>query len=153
MKDLASYVYPSIDIISKKILSDVFWLFFLWNIYKNYEYNKRINFKTAPNGRTSGTFTNYDSLDDKIDSLYYYMQYIKFGFGRSVRDASRLIMLGHISRSQGLDYVNKYDSEFPETYLPEVLDYLSLSKDELISIIDKHRNLRYGKKMINEIKV
>ena len=93
-KDLASYVYPSIDIISKKnIKAMYFGYFFPWDIYKNYEYvTKRINFKTAPNGRTSGTFTNYDSLDDKIDSLYYYMQYIKFGFGRSVRDASRLIM-------------------------------------------------------------
>ena len=23
-----------------------------------------------------GTFTNFDSLDDKIDDLYYYMQFI-----------------------------------------------------------------------------
>ena len=35
--------------------------------------------ETNPNGRTKGTFTNFDSLDDKIDCLYYYMQYIKFG--------------------------------------------------------------------------
>ena len=33
------------------------------------------------------------SLDDKIDNLYYYMQFIKFGFGRAVRDASRLIQI------------------------------------------------------------
>ena len=32
------------------------------------------------------TFTDFDSLDDKIDCLYYYMQYIKFGFGRATRE-------------------------------------------------------------------
>ena len=26
-----------------------------------------------------GTFQKYDSLDDYIDPLYYYMQFIKFG--------------------------------------------------------------------------
>ena len=37
-----------------------------------------IDFKIVK--RTSETFTNFDSSDDKIDDLYYYMQFIKFGF-------------------------------------------------------------------------
>ena len=32
-----------------------------------------------------GTFTDFDSLDDKIDCLYYYMQYIFFGFLKNKR--------------------------------------------------------------------
>ena len=52
-------------------------------MFDNYNYVKKIlpNFKENSHGRTEGTFTNFDSLDDKIDDLYYYMQYIKFGFG------------------------------------------------------------------------
>ena len=47
-------------------------------MYKNYLAIKDlIDFKIVK--RTSGTFTNFDSLDDKIDDLYYYMQFIKFG--------------------------------------------------------------------------
>ena len=56
------------------------------------------NFKTNPNKRTKGTFTDFDSLDDKIDNLYYYMQHIKFGFGRATRDACRMIQNDQMSR-------------------------------------------------------
>ena len=140
--ELAPYIYPNLKIIQKKKIKAIYFgYFFPWDIYENYKYiSNKINFKTAPNNRTSGTFTNYDSLDDKIDNLYYYMQYIKFGFGRSVRDASRLIMLGHQSRKDGLELAKKYDSEFPEIYLEEVLEYLSLSREQFLAIIDKHRN-------------
>ena len=39
-------------------------------MYENYQYVKSQlpNFKTAINGRTSGTFTNFDSLDDKLET-------------------------------------------------------------------------------------
>ena len=42
-------------------------------------YKDKIDFKTNAKGRTDCTFTNYDSLDDKIDEFYYYKQFIKFG--------------------------------------------------------------------------
>ena len=45
-------------------------------------------------------FKKYDSLDDYIDPLYYYMQFIKFGFGRALRDASRLIRNNHLERDK-----------------------------------------------------
>ena len=59
--------------------------FFKWSMFDNFQYVKKQmpNFKTNPNKRTKGTFTDFDSLDDKIDCLYYYMQYVKFGFGKS----------------------------------------------------------------------
>ena len=62
-------------------------------MFENYNYIKKEipDFKENEYGRTEGTFTNFDSLDDKIDDLYYYMQFIKFGFGRATRDASRLV--------------------------------------------------------------
>ena len=60
---------------------------FYWDIFENYKLiENKINFKLAPKGRTDGTFSGYDSIDDKIDNLYYYMQFIKFGFGRCVRE-------------------------------------------------------------------
>ena len=34
------------------------------------------NFKTDASGRTSGTFTDFDSLDDKIDGQHYYTMFI-----------------------------------------------------------------------------
>jgi hypothetical protein len=110
-------------------------------MYENYEYlRSKIRFATHPHGRTSGTFTDFDSLDDKSDDLYYYMQFIKFGFGRAVRDASRLIQNGHMTREDGLALAKKYDGEFPSEHLPAMLEYLDMTEAELLETIDRHRN-------------
>ena len=116
-------------------------------MFDNYNYVKKLlpNFRENSYGRTEGTFTNFDSLDDKIDDLYYYMQYIKFGFGRSTRDVSRFIQNGHLNKSEGLKFIKKYDGEYPQRNLQVVLDYLSLKQYDFDEVIDKHRNLEIWK--------
>jgi hypothetical protein len=110
-------------------------------MFENYRFiREHIPFTTHPEGRTPGTFTDFDSLDDKSDDLYYYFQYVKFGFGRAIRDASRFIQNGHMTREAGLELVRRYDGEFPEAYLDEMLDYLSMTREELGEVIDLHRN-------------
>lgn len=141
-RDLGPYCYPpseSINAVGVKAL--YFAYFFKWSMYENYEYIKdKMNFEVAPGGRTDGTFTNFDSLDDKIDTLYYHMQYVKFGFGRALRDAARMIHNGHLTREQGLEYVRQFDHEPPRVYLQDQLDYLRMTESELNHIIDMHRN-------------
>ena len=68
------------------------------------------------------------------------MQFIKFGFGRCVRDASRHIQNKYISRDEAIKLVKKYDGEFPSRYFRECLDYLELTEDEFYKIVDLHRN-------------
>jgi N-acetyl sugar amidotransferase len=146
--DLSPYVYPDEKILKKnKILAYYFSYFFRWSMFDNYNYVKKIlpNFKENSEGRTEGTFTNFDSLDDKIDDLYYYMQYIKFGFGRSTRDVSRFIQNRHLNKSEGLKFIKKYDGEYPQRNLQVVLDYLSLKQYDFDEIVDKHRNLEIWK--------
>ena len=140
LNDIQPYLYPDIeDIKKKKIKSYYFSYFFRFDMYKNYLAIKDlIDFKIVK--RTSGTFTNFDSLDDKIDDLYYYMQFIKFGFGRCSRDCSRFIQNGHLSRKKAIEHVKNYDGEFPKKNLAEVLEFLHLKKSEFLDIIDKHRN-------------
>ncbi len=141
-RDLALYIYPPLDkVAAVGVKAYYFGYFFRWSMYENYMYIKdKINFQTNLKGRTDGTFTNFDSLDDKIDNLYYYMQFIKFGFGRAVRDASRMIQNGHMSREEGLDLARKYDDEFCYEYFDEVLEYLGLGVSEFWAIVDQHRN-------------
>lgn len=140
--DLAPYIYPPLDkVAAVGVKAYYFGYFFRWSMYENYMYIKdKINFKTNFKGRTDGTFTNFDSLDDKIDNLYYYMQFVKFGFGRAVRDASRMIQTGHMTREEGLDLARKYDDEFCFEYFDEVIEYLDLSVSEFWVVVDKHRN-------------
>ena len=141
-RDLAPYLYPSLDAVEKIGARALYFAyFFRWSIRQNYEFIRtKIDFKTDPKGRTDGTFTDFDSLDDKIDNLYYYMQFIKFGFGRATRDASRQIQNGQMTRSEGLEIVRKYDDEFPSTNLQANLDYLDLTETQLTEIVDLHRN-------------
>ena len=117
-------------------------------MFDNYNYIKdKIDFRLDLENRSTGTFTNFDSLDDKIDDLYYYMQYIKFGFGRCIRDASRFIQNGHLKRENALDLVKKFDGEFPKRNYDSFLNYLSLSDEEFQEIVDKHRNPEVWRKM------
>lgn len=146
--DLNPYVYPDIAEVQRVGVKALYFAyFFRWSMYENYQYIKdKFDFQIHPKGRTSGTFTNFDSLDDKIDPLYYYMQFVKFGFGRAVRDGSRLVQNNHISRELGLEYVRKYDAEFPTEHFDEMLSYLNLTEEEFTEIVDKHRNAEIWKK-------
>jgi len=140
--DLAPYIYPDQSDVEKVGIKALYFAyFFRWSMADNYDYIKdKIDFKTEPNGRTDGTFTDFDSLDDKIDNLYYHMQFVKFGFGRAVRDACRMIQNGRMSREEGLELVRKYDDEFPKGFHDEHLEYLGLSEADFSETIDKHRD-------------
>ncbi len=140
--DLNPYLYPDLgDLARLSVTAYYFAYFHRWSMLENYQFLKeKIPFQTHPGGRTSGTFTDFDSLDDKMDNLYYYMQFIKFGFGRTVRDACRMIQNDQMTRDEGLDLARRYDGEFPEEFLDDVLEYLRLTRDEFTQVVDKHRN-------------
>jgi len=150
-KDLHPYIYPD-DIGDTKA---VYWSYYhYWDIYKNATLVRdAMGFKPAHEhrtpdgahwrwGRSDGSFEGFDSLDDAIDDLDFFLMMKKFGFGRATRMASRLIQYGHMTREEGMKYVDKYDGEFPETYLPVVLKYLRMTRGELEEIVEQHRDHR-----------
>ncbi len=141
-RHLAPYLYPDLDAVEAVGVKALYFAyFFRWSMKENYDYIKdKIDFRLAANGRTDGTFTDFDSLDDKIDNLYYHMQFVKFGFGRAVRDACRMIQNGQMTREEGLELARKYDDEFPNAYHAEHLDYLAMTDAEFTDVIDKHRD-------------
>jgi hypothetical protein len=140
--DLNPYLYPDVDEVGRAgIRAMYFSYFFRWSMLENFRYIRtKIEFATHPAGRTVGTFTDFDSLDDKADNLYYYMQFVKFGFGRAVRDACRMIQNHQMTRDEALSLARKYDGEFPEEFLPEMMEYLHMDRAELERTIDLHRN-------------
>ncbi len=152
IKDLSPYIYPSEErMVKKNLTAYYFSYFFKWSMLENYEYvkEKMPSFKTNPRGRTEGTFTDFDSLDDKIDNLYYYMQYTKFGFGRATRDSCRMIQNNQMTRDKAIELARKYDNEFPEHDFKEVLEYLDINNEQFEEIVNKHRNQEIWKSGIN----
>jgi hypothetical protein len=139
---LVPYVYPDAATVEAHDVEALYFAYyFRWSMLENYRFiRERMPFTTHPAGRTAGTFTDFDSLDDKFDDLYYYMQYVKFGFGRAVRDACRMIQNGQLTREEAVELAHRYDGEFPEEHLAEVLEYMELDREEFDRIVDLHRN-------------
>ncbi len=91
--------------------------------------------------RTQGTYSKYNSIDDKIDDLHYYTTFIKFGIGRATYDASQEIRNKHLTREDGIALVKKFDGEFPDRYFDEVMDYLEIDPDYFRNeLTDKFRS-------------
>ncbi len=97
-----------------------------WHPQSAYYYAaEKGGFEASPE-RTPGTYSKYNSIDDKIDDFHYYTTYIKFGIGRATYDAAQEIRSKDISREEGVALVHKYDGEYPYRFENEIFDYLSL---------------------------
>ena len=111
-----------------------------WIPQENYYYAvEKTGFEPNPE-RRDGSYSKYAGIDDKMEDLHYFMQYIKFGMGRATWDASQEIRTNIITRDEGIALVKKYDHEYPKKYLKDILEYLSISEETFWNIIDRHRN-------------
>ena len=81
-----------------------------WVPQETYYYSvNNCGFRPRP-FRTQGSYSKYNSIDDKIDDLHYFTTFIKFGI-RATYDASQEIRNNHIS-TEGKKLIKKYDGEF-----------------------------------------
>jgi len=97
--------------------------------------------------RTQGTYSKYNSIDDKIDDLHYYTTFIKFGIGRATYDVSQEIRNNHLSIEEGKKLIKKYDGEFPDKYFPEIMRYLGIKEKIFHKLCDKFRSPHLWKKV------
>jgi len=129
--DLQPYLPANPDHINKKNI-DVHYLgyYLKWHPQSCYYYAvSNGNFQASPE-RTPGTYSKYNSIDDRIDDLHYYTTGVKFGLGRASYDAAQEIRSGEINREEGVALVNKFDHEYPERFIDELFQYLSIPEDE-----------------------
>lgn len=134
--DLAPYLYPE-DIGDAEAV--YYSYYFPFDIYENAMLCRdKFGFRWVE-PRTDGSFEGYDSIDDAIDGTDFFAMFLKFGFGRATRMASRLINYGHMTTEEAAPLIKKYDGEFPEMYLPEVLEYLGMTRQEYIDTLEMHR--------------
>ena len=141
------------EFLTKKIQTRYLGYYLRWNPQEAYYYAAaNTGFKPRP-FRTQGTYSKYNSVDDKIDDLHYYTTYMKFGLGRASYDASQEIRNGHINRKEAKMLVKKYDGEFPHVYIDEVLNYIDLDKNKFLRLCDKFRSPHLWVKIKNKWKL
>ena len=117
------------------------WSYFeSWDPYRNYLIAKEHFGLKENENSNSGTFTNFAQNDQYLYALHTYMMYLKFGFGRATQDAGIEIRRGAMTREQGINLINLYDSYYPKEFLETYLDYFEMNIDEFNLILDKWAN-------------
>jgi N-acetyl sugar amidotransferase len=111
-----------------------------WTPQESYYYAvENTGFEANP-VRTEGTYSKYNSLDDKIDGFHYYTTYIKFGLGRASYDASQEIRNNHLTREEAVALVRRFDGEYPVRYLDDVMTYIGMTRTEFDDLCNRHRS-------------
>ena len=131
LDELEPYQSLNPEILERKKINFQYLGYYIpWHPQTAYYYSvEKGNFKAAPE-RTAGTYSKYNSIDDKIDDFHFYTYYIKFGLGRASYDASQEIRNGDITRDEGINLVRKYDGEFPSRFSEEIFQYLSIEENQ-----------------------
>lgn len=129
--DLQSY-YPANPEELSRLKVEVHYLgyYLRWHPQECYYYAvEHGGFQASPE-RTPGTYSKYNSIDDRIDDFHYYTTYIKFGIGRATYDSAQEIRNEEISREEGVALVKKFDGEFPERFSEEIFKYISIPEKD-----------------------
>ncbi len=146
--DLEFYGAPSADKLAKfKVERHFFSYYRDWRPHEHFCYaSQNTGFKPNPDGRCEGTYSNYASLDDKVDPFHFYFSLLKFGIARATSDAAHEIREGLITQEKAVSLVRQYDSEFPTKHFRTFLDYCNFTEDEFWQICERWRNLNLWEK-------
>ena len=154
LNDLTSFLPAKYDELENADIQVHYLGYYLkWTPQEAYYYAvENTGFKARP-FRTQGTYSKYNSIDDKIDDLHYYTTFIKFGLGRASYDASQEIRNRHITREEGIALVNRFDGEFPDRYFDEIMEYLEMDPAYFRELCDKFRSPHLWKRENGEWKL
>lgn len=141
LADLNAY-FPLDPKVAAEKQIDIYYLGYYekWDPQECYYFSvEKTGFEANP-VRTEGTYSKYNSLDDKMDAYNYYTGWIKFGMGRAMQDAAQEIRNKKITTEEGRVLTKKFDGEVPRRYHQEFLDYVGLTDQEFTALCDKFRS-------------
>jgi len=152
--DLKTFLPADYNEIEKKDIQVHYLGYYLkWTPQEVYYYAvENTGFKARP-FRTQGTYSKYNSIDDKIDDLHYYTTFIKYGIGRATYDASQEIRNKHITREEGMALVKRFDGEFPDKYFNEIMDYIEMKPERFKELSDEFKSEHLWTKINGEWKL
>ncbi|MBF0386265.1 MAG: N-acetyl sugar amidotransferase [Candidatus Omnitrophica bacterium] len=149
--DLKAYLPLEAQIVREKKIDIYFTGYFVkWDPQECYYFSvEKTGFEANP-VRTEGTYSKYNSLDDRIDGYFYYTSWIKFGMGRAMQDSAQEIRNKKITTDEGRALIKKFDGEFPLRYYKEFLEYIGMTDKEFRDICDSFRSSHLWAKVNGE---
>lgn len=147
-KHLDLLMPPHVDNLKNRNINVHYLGYYLnWIPQETFYYSvENLDFRPRP-FRTPGTYSKYNSIDDKLDDLHYYTTYVKFGIGRATYDVSQEIRNNHLSIEEGKKLIKKYDGEYPRHYMKEICEYLKITESQLGNLFNKFRSPHLWKKI------
>lgn len=145
--DIMTYLPANADELERSKIEVHYLGYYLkWTPQEAYYYAvEHAGFEANP-FRTEGTYSKYNSLDDKIDGFHYFTTFIKFGIGRATYDAAQEIRNKHLTREEGVALVKRFDGEFPQKYFKEVMQHIGMSEEHFMELCDKFRSAHLWEK-------
>jgi N-acetyl sugar amidotransferase len=139
--DLRSYLPMDPDVLRRRDVNFKYLGYYVkWVPQEAYYYAvEHTGFEANP-VRTEGTYSKYNSLDDKVDGFFYFTRWIKFGVGRAMMDSAQEIRNQHIDKDEGLSLMQRYEGEYPARYESEFLQYIGMTRDEFLATCDRFRS-------------
>src|SRR5690606_4800774 len=143
-EELYQYTYPN-----NLEYSDVRGLFlgyyFQWDGFKNAEVAKQYGFEYAKKPVETCGY-KYENLDNYQTGIHDFFKYIKFGFGRATDIVCNHIRRVRMSRAQGIRHIQKWDGNYPNSYLgkplEEILGEINMSRGEFDATVARFVNKR-----------
>lgn len=127
--DLHSYLPANPEDLEKaKVQVHYLGYYLKWHPQANYYYSVEHGDFIASPERTLGTYSKYNSIDDRIDDFHYYTTFIKFAIGRTTYDAAQEVRSGDITREEAVALVKRFDGEYPGRFAEEIFKYLSIDE-------------------------
>jgi len=141
MADLKSYLPMDPEVLRRKGIDFKYLGYYKrWVPQEAYYYAvENTGFEANP-VRTEGTYSKYNSLDDKVDGFFYFTRWIKFGVGRTMMDSAQEIRNHHISKDEAIALMQRYEGEYPVRYEREFLEYIRMSREEFLTLCDRFRS-------------
>ena len=153
MKNLNVFLPPSYkDINKQKIEVHYLGYYLKWVPQETFYYSvENCGFRPRP-FRTQGTYSKYNSIDDKIDDLHYYTTFIKFGIGRATYDVSQELRNDHLNLDEEKGLL-KNTMGNSQIYFNEIMEYLNIKPKNFFKNLDKFRSPHLWKKIKGDWKL
>lgn len=151
LNDFSPYIPPTLEDLDRcKIEMHYLGYYLKWDPQEMFYYASQNTGFSANTERTQGSYSKYIGIDDKMDTFHWYTTLIKFGLGRASYDAAQEIRNEKITREEGIALVKKYDTEFPNLFFTDFLNYINIDEDTFWKTIDSFRPQHLWEKKNNE---
>lgn len=137
------FTYPDNEEMKNKSKPELFH----WSYFENFvNYNHYLVAKEKcglieKKETSSGSIENFSITDTYLVRLYYYLMYLKFGFGRVISECTNDIRREAMTRNQAINISKKLDGEKPnQDHIKMYLDYYSMDLDTFNDVLDKWAN-------------